>query len=85
MYKRQAESSAKQALLSNGTVWVESTSAKLGLAWMFQTPSVTLTPTEAVSYTHLNISPNTVKRHISLALQKLNIRHRQDLKKFMLR
>lgn len=41
-----AESSAKQALLSNGTVWVESTSAKLGLAWMFQTPSVTLTPTE---------------------------------------
>ena len=34
---------------------------------------------------HMNISPNTVKRHISLALQKLNIRHRQDLKKFMLR
>ena len=33
---------------------------------------------------HMNISPNTVKRYISLALQKLNIRHRQDLKKYML-
>ncbi len=33
---------------------------------------------------HMNISPNTVKRHISMALQKLNIRHRQDLKKYML-
>ncbi|WP_367924458.1 LuxR C-terminal-related transcriptional regulator [uncultured Ruthenibacterium sp.] len=33
---------------------------------------------------HMNISPHTVKRHISMALQKLNIRHRQDLKKYML-
>lgn len=33
---------------------------------------------------HMNISPNTVKRHISMTLQKLNIKHRQDLKKFML-
>ena len=35
--------------------------------------------------THMNISPHTVKRHISTALQKLNISHRQDLKKYMLR
>ncbi|MBE5040990.1 LuxR C-terminal-related transcriptional regulator [Ructibacterium gallinarum] len=34
---------------------------------------------------HMNISPNTVKRYISTALQKLNISHRQDLKKYMLR
>ena len=33
---------------------------------------------------HMNISPNTVKRYISTALQKLNINHRQDLKKYML-
>lgn len=33
---------------------------------------------------HMNISPNTVKRYISMALQKLNIKHRQDLKKYML-
>lgn len=33
---------------------------------------------------HLNISPNTVKRYISMALQKLNIKHRKDLKKYML-
>ena len=34
---------------------------------------------------HMGISPNTVKRHISVVLQKLDIEHRQDLKKFMLR
>ena len=33
---------------------------------------------------HMNISPNTVKRHISVALQKLGIDHRQDLKQYML-
>lgn len=33
---------------------------------------------------HMNISPNTVKRHISMALQKLHIKHRQDLKQYML-
>lgn len=33
---------------------------------------------------HMNISTNTVKRYISVALQKLNISHRQDLKKYML-
>ena len=33
---------------------------------------------------HMNISPNTVKRYISQVLQKLNINHRQDLKKYML-
>ena len=33
---------------------------------------------------HMNISANTVKRYISMALQKLNINHRQDLKKYML-
>ena len=32
----------------------------------------------------MNISPNTAKRYISTALEKLNIRHRQDLKKYML-
>ena len=34
---------------------------------------------------HMNISPNTVKHHISMALQKLNINHRHDLKRYMLR
>ena len=34
---------------------------------------------------HMNISPNTVKRHISAVLQKLGVGHRQDLKKYMLR
>ena len=34
---------------------------------------------------HMHISPNTVKRYISPALEKLHIRHRQDLKQFMLR
>ena len=33
---------------------------------------------------HMNISPNTVKRHISVVLQKLGIDHRQDLKRYML-
>ena len=33
---------------------------------------------------HMGISPNTVKRHISVVLQKLDIDHRQDLKKYML-
>lgn len=33
---------------------------------------------------HLNISPHTVKQHISVALQKLHIKHRQELKKYML-
>lgn len=33
---------------------------------------------------HMNLSPNTVKRHISSALQKLHINRRQDLKKYML-
>lgn len=33
---------------------------------------------------HMHISPNTVKRYISIALQKLGIAHRQDLKQFML-
>lgn len=33
---------------------------------------------------HMNLSPNTVKRHLSSAMQKLNIRHRQELKKYML-
>lgn len=33
---------------------------------------------------HMDISPNTVKRHISSSLEKLHIRHRQDLKKYML-
>ena len=34
---------------------------------------------------HMHISPNTVKRYISTALEKLHIRRRQDLKRFMLR
>lgn len=34
---------------------------------------------------HMNISANTVKRYISMALQKLNIKQRKDLKKYMLR
>lgn len=34
---------------------------------------------------HLNISHNTVKRHISTALQKLNIEQRHELKKYMLK
>ena len=33
---------------------------------------------------HMNISVNTVKYHITNAMQKLNIRSRQDLKKHML-
>lgn len=33
---------------------------------------------------HINISPHTVKQYISIALQKLGINHRQDLKKYML-
>lgn len=33
---------------------------------------------------HMNISPNTVKTHISAAMQKLNITQRKDLKQFML-
>ena len=33
---------------------------------------------------HLGISPNTVKQYISTTLQKLNIRQRKDLKKYML-
>ena len=33
---------------------------------------------------HMHISPNTVKRYISTALEKLGIRRRQDLKRFML-
>ena len=34
---------------------------------------------------HLGLSPNTIKQHISSALQKLNIKQRKDLKRFMLR
>ena len=34
---------------------------------------------------HLRISPNTVKRYLSAAMEKLHISHRQDLKQFMLR
>ena len=33
---------------------------------------------------HMHISPNTVKRYISTSLEKLHIRHRQELKQFML-
>ena len=33
---------------------------------------------------HMNISPNTVKRYISVVLQKLDIKHRQDLKYYLL-
>lgn len=34
---------------------------------------------------HLNVSPNTVKRHISQAMKKLNVENRKDLKQYMLR
>ena len=34
---------------------------------------------------HMGLSPNTVKRYISTALQKLNIKQRKDLKRHMLR
>ena len=34
---------------------------------------------------HMGISPYTVKQYISSALQKLNIRQRKDLKRYMLR
>lgn len=34
---------------------------------------------------HMNISSHTVKRYISTVLQKLNIRQRQELKKYMLK
>lgn len=34
---------------------------------------------------HMNISQHTVKRHLSVAMQKLGISRRQDLKKYMLR
>lgn len=34
---------------------------------------------------HMSISPNTVKHYVSMALQKLHIKRRQDLKKYMLR
>ena len=34
---------------------------------------------------HMHISVNTVKRYISVAMEKLHICHRQDLKKYMLR
>lgn len=34
---------------------------------------------------HMNISSHTVKRHISTVLQKLDIRQRQELKKYMLK
>ena len=33
---------------------------------------------------HMGISPNTVKRYISAALEKLGVSRRQDLKRFML-
>ena len=33
---------------------------------------------------HMGISPNTVKQYISIALQKLNVRQRKDLSKYML-
>lgn len=33
---------------------------------------------------HLKISTNTVKRHVSTVLQKLNIKQRKDLKKYLL-
>ena len=35
--------------------------------------------------THMNISPNTVKKHLSTVMQKLGISRRQDLKQYMLR
>ncbi len=34
---------------------------------------------------HMGISPNTVKRYISTALQKLNVSQRKELKQFMLK
>ena len=34
---------------------------------------------------HLKISSHTVKRYISIVLQKLNICHRHELKKYMLK
>ena len=34
---------------------------------------------------HMNISSNTVKRHLSSAMSKLGIDHRHDLKQYMLR
>lgn len=34
---------------------------------------------------HLNLSANTVKQYVSAALHKLNIKRRQDLKKYMLK
>ncbi len=34
---------------------------------------------------HLNISANTVKRHISQAMKKLKVENRKDLKQYMLR
>ena len=34
---------------------------------------------------HMNISPNTVKKHLSTVMQKLGISRRQDLKQYMLR
>ena len=34
---------------------------------------------------HMSISPNTVKHYVSMALQKLHIKRRQDLQKYMLR
>ena len=34
---------------------------------------------------HLNISPNTVKRHLSEAMEKLGVTNRKDLKRHMLR
>ena len=34
---------------------------------------------------YLNISVNTVKRHISEAMKKLNVENRKDLKQYMLR
>lgn len=33
---------------------------------------------------HMNLSPNTVKQYVSMVLQKLHIKRRQDLKKYML-
>ena len=33
---------------------------------------------------HMGISPNTVKRHLSQAMKKLDIKHRQALKQYML-
>lgn len=33
---------------------------------------------------HMNLSSNTVKQYVSMALQKLHIKRRQDLKKYML-